>query len=282
MMRKPFIAANWKMNKLVEESVEYGETLVEKLKAEKVDLKKVDVAVCVPFIHMAALKVIFVLRNINVGAQNMHYEESGAYTGEISPAMLKDMGIECVIIGHSERRNLFGETNEEVNLKARALIEADITPIICVGESVSAAPASGIRPILCVGESLAQREAEAHFSTVKAQLAGCFAGVGREEAAKTVIAYEPVWAIGTGKTATAEQANEMAAYIRSVVAELYGAETAEQVIIQYGGSVKSSNIAELMAMSDIDGALVGGAGLDPAEFAKIVNFDPAVVGKDPQ
>lgn len=264
MMRKPFIAANWKMNKLVEESVEYGETLVEKLKAEKVDLKKVDVAVCVPFIHMAALKVIFVLRNINVGAQNMHYEESGAYTGEISPAMLKDMGIECVIIGHSERRMYFGETDEACARK------------------VSAAHASGIRPILCVGESLAQREAEAHFSTVKAQLAGCFAGVGREEAAKTVIAYEPVWAIGTGKTATAEQANEMAAYIRSVVAELYGAETAEQVIIQYGGSVKSSNIAELMAMSDIDGALVGGAGLDPAEFAKIVNFDPAVVGKDPQ
>ena len=264
MLRKPFIAANWKMNKLVEESVEYGETLVEKLKAEKVDLKKVDVAVCVPFIHMAALKVIFVLRNINVGAQNMHYEESGAYTGEISPAMLKDMGIECVIIGHSERRMYFGETDEACARK------------------VSAAHASGIRPILCVGESLAQREAEAHFSTVKAQLAGCFAGVGREEAAKTVIAYEPVWAIGTGKTATAEQANEMAAYIRSVVAELYGAETAEQVIIQYGGSVKSSNIAELMAMSDIDGALVGGAGLDPAEFAKIVNFDPAVVGKDPQ
>ena len=167
MMRKPFIAANWKMNKLVEESVEYGETLVEKLKAEKVDLKKVDVAVCVPFIHMAALKVIFVLRNINVGAQNMHYEESGAYTGEISPAMLKDMGIECVIIGHSERRMYFGETDEACARK------------------VSAAHASGIRPILCVGESLAQREAEAHFSTVKAQLTGCFAGVGREEAAKT-------------------------------------------------------------------------------------------------
>ena len=261
-MRKPFIAANWKMNKLVEDSVEYGEALVEKLKNENVDLKKVDVAVCVPFIHMAALKVIFVLRNINVGAQNMHYEESGAYTGEISPAMLADMGIECVIIGHSERRMYFGETDEECAKK------------------LAAAHSHGIRPILCVGESLEQRESGAHFDTVKKQLTGCFDGINAEEAAKTVIAYEPVWAIGTGKTATDEQANEMAAYIRSCVAELYSAETAQQVIIQYGGSVKSSNISELMAMSDIDGALVGGAGLDAAEFAKIVNFDPEVVGKD--
>lgn len=264
MMRKPFIAANWKMNKLVEDSVEYGETLVEKLKEENVDLKKIDVAVCVPYIHMAALKVIFVLRNISVGAQNMHYEESGAYTGEISPAMLEDMGIECVIIGHSERRTYFGETDE------------------ACAKKVAAAHAHGIRPILCVGESLEQREAGAHFNTVKAQLSGSLAGISGEQAAATVIAYEPVWAIGTGKTATAEQANEMASYIRSVMGELYDAETAERVIIQYGGSVKSSNIAELMAMSDIDGALVGGAGLDPAEFAKIVNFDPSAVGKEPK
>lgn len=260
-MRKPFIAANWKMNKLVEDSVEYGEMLVEKLKDENVDLKKIDVAVCVPYIHMAALKVIFVLRNINVGAQNMHYEESGAYTGEISPAMLQDMGIECVIIGHSERRTYFKETDEECAKK------------------VAAAHSHKIRPILCVGESLEQRESGVHFDHVKSQLLGSLAGIGAAEAAKTVIAYEPVWAIGTGKTATAEQANEMAAYIRSVLAEMYDDATAQQVIIQYGGSVKSSNIAEIMAMSDIDGALVGGAGLDAKEFAKIVNYDPAAVGK---
>ena len=260
-MRKPFITANWKMNKLVEESVEYGEALVENLKRENVDLKKVDVAICAPYIHMAALKVIFVLRGIGVGAQNMHFAESGAYTGEISPAMLKDMGIECVIIGHSERRMYFGETDE------------------ACAKKLPAAHSHGIRPILCVGESLKQRETAAHFDTVKGQLKGCFDGVSAGEAAKTVVAYEPVWAIGTGRTATAEQANEMAAFIRSVMAELYGESTAEQIIIQYGGSVKSSNIAELMSMSDIDGALVGGAGLDAGEFAKIVNFDPQTVGK---
>ncbi len=260
-MRKPFIAANWKMNKLVEDSVAYGEALVEYLKNENVDLKKVDVAVCVPYIHMAALKVIFVLRNISVGAQNMYYEESGAYTGEISPAMLGDMGIECVIIGHSERRTYFGETDEDCAKK------------------VAAAHAHNIRPILCVGESRKQREAGVHFDAVRSQLKGSLAGIDAGDAAKTVIAYEPVWAIGTGRTATAEQANEMAVHIRSVLAEIYGDDTAQQVIIQYGGSVKPANIAEFMAMSDIDGALVGGASLDAKEFAKIVNFDPMRVGK---
>lgn len=261
-MRKPLIAANWKMNKLVEDATSYGEDLIEKLKAENVDLKKVDVAVCVPFIHMAALKVIFLLRGVGVGAQNMHFAESGAYTGEISPAMLQDMGIEYVIIGHSERRMYFGETDEECAKKLKA------------------AHAHKIRPILCVGESLSQREAKEHFDTVRRQLTGCFEGIGREDAAGTVIAYEPVWAIGTGKTATSQQANEMASFIRSVVEDLYGPDTAEQVIIQYGGSVKKSNIAELMSMSDIDGALVGGASLDAGEFAQIVNFDPDVVGKE--
>ena len=251
MMRKPFIAANWKMNKLVEESVEYGETLVEKLKAEKVDLKKVDVAVCVPFIHMAALKVIFVLRNINVGAQNMHYEESGAYTGEISPAMLKDMGIECVIIGHSERRMYFGETDEACARK------------------VSAAHASGIRPILCVGESLAQREAEAHFSTVKTQLTGCFAGVGREEAAKTVIAYEPVWAIGTGMVATPQSAQDAAKAIRDDLSATFGSHVGEAVRILYGGSVSSKNAVELIGEPDVDGFLIGGAALHVDELTRI-------------
>ncbi len=260
-MRKPFIAANWKMNKLVEETAKYGEDLVHYLKEENVDLKKVDVAICVPYIHLAQLKVIFFMNNINVGAQNMYFEEKGAFTGEISPAMLKDMGIECVIIGHSERRTYFHETDEDCSKK------------------LAAAHSHGIRPILCVGESLEQREAGTQGEWVKNQLIGSLTGISEEDAVNTVIAYEPIWAIGTGKTATAQQANEMAAFIRSVLADIYSEEAASKIIIQYGGSVKSSNVAEIMSMSDIDGALVGGAGLDPKEFAKIVNFDPKRVGK---
>ena len=261
-MRKPFIAGNWKMNMLVEESVQYGELLVEKLKQENVDLKKVDVAIIPPFIHMAALKVIFVLRNIGVGAQNMHYEESGAFTGEISPAMLKDMGIECVIIGHSERRQYFGETSEMCAKKVKSAIMHDI------------------RPILCVGEVLADREAGRHKDVVTKMLLDSLENVTATEMQKTVIAYEPVWAIGTGKTATSEEANDMAMHIRHVIREKYGDSVADEVIIQYGGSVKPENIKEIMSMSDIDGALVGGASLKAADFAKIVNFDPAVVGKE--
>jgi triosephosphate isomerase len=253
-MRKPFIAANWKMNMLVEESVRYGEDLVEYLKNEGVNLKEVDVAICVPYIHMAALKVIFVLRNIMVGAQNMHYEESGAYTGEISPAMLKDMGIECVIIGHSERRQYFGETSE------------------ACAKKVKAAVSHGIRPILCVGETLEERESGNFENAVGDMLNASLNGITAEEMTGTVIAYEPVWAIGTGKTATSEQANEMAAFIRGCIAAKYGDDVAEQVIIQYGGSVKPENISELMSMSDIDGALVGGASLNAKSFAKIVKM----------
>jgi triosephosphate isomerase len=253
-MRKPFIAANWKMNMLVEESVRYGEDLVEYLKNEGVNLKEVDVAICVPYIHMAALKVIFVLRNIMVGAQNMHYEESGAYTGEISPAMLKDMGIECVIIGHSERRQYFGETSEDCAKKVKAAVS------------------HGIRPILCVGETLEERESGNFENAVGDMLNASLNGITAEEMTGTVIAYEPVWAIGTGKTATSEQANEMAAFIRGCIAAKYGDDVAEQVIIQYGGSVKPENISELMSMSDIDGALVGGASLNAKSFAKIVKM----------
>ena len=239
-MRKPFIAANWKMNLLVEDSVKYGEDIVEYLKRENVDLKKVDVAICAPYIHMAALKVIFVLRNIMVGAQNMHYEESCAFTGEISPAMLKDMGIECVIIGHSERRQYFGETSE------------------ACAKKVKAAVAHNIRPILCVGETLEERESGNYENAVGDMLNASLADVTAEE------------------TATSAQANEMAAFIRGCVEAKYGPEVAKDVIIQYGGSVKPENIAELMAMSDIDGALVGGASLDAKTFAKIVNFDDSV------
>ncbi len=262
-MRKPFICANWKMNHFVNDASFYGEDLVNRIKMENLDLKKVDVAIFPPYIHMASLKVIFFLTGINVGAQNMHYAESGAYTGEISPAMLKDMGIECVIVGHSERRQYFNETSEACAKKVKAAI------------------AHGIRPILCVGESLEDREYGKYNDVVAEMLLASLEAVEPDEMIKTVIAYEPVWAIGTGKTATTEQANEMAAYIRSVIAEKYGDEVAQQVIIQYGGSVKPDNIAELMAMSDIDGALVGGASLKAADFIKIINFDPAIVGKDP-
>lgn len=251
-MRKPLIAANWKMNKLVEDSTAYGEELIERLKAEDVDLKKVDVAVCVPFIHMAALKVIFLLRGIGVGAQNMHSADSGAYTGEISPAMLEDMGIEYVIIGHSERRMYFAETDA------------------ACAEKLKAAHSHKIRPILCVGESLEQREAGEHFDTVRKQLAGCFEGIGGKEAAGTVIAYEPVWAIGTGKTATADQAEEVCAIIRGVVEKLYHKAAADAMTIQYGGSMKPGNAKELLEKEDVDGGLIGGAALKAQDFAAIV------------
>lgn len=244
---------------LVEDSVKYGEDIVEYLKREKVDFKKVDVAICVPYIHMAALKVIFVLRNIMVGAQNMHYEESGAFTGEISPAMLKDMSIECAIIGHSERRQYFGETSEACARKVKAAVS------------------HGIRPILCVGETLEERESGNYENAVGEMLKASLADVTPQEMLGTVIAYEPVWAIGTGRTATSAQANEMAAFIRGYVEAKYGPEIAKDVIIQYGGSVKPENIAELMSMSDIDGALVGGASLDAETFAKIVSFDSSVI-----
>lgn len=259
-MRKPFIAANWKMNKLVEEASIYGEALVEKIKKEKIDLNKVDVAVCTPYIHMAALKVVFMLRNIKVGAQNMHFETSGAFTGEISPAMLKDMGIECCIIGHSERRQYFNETDEDCAKKVKAAI------------------AYNIQPILCVGEVLDDRESGRHKEVVANMLKASLENVTGTEMLKTVIAYEPVWAIGTGKTASSEQANEMAAHIRDVIAEKYGQDIADLTIIQYGGSVTPDNIKELMSMSDIDGALVGGAALDVDKFVSIVNFNPEIVG----
>lgn len=261
-MRKPFIAANWKMNKLVEEASIYGEALVEKIKKAKVDLNKVDVAVCTPYIHMAALKVIFMLQNIKVGAQNMHFETNGAFTGEISPAMLKDMGIECCIIGHSERRQYFNETNEACSKKVKAAIAYDI------------------RPILCVGESLQERESGKHKEIVANMLTASLENVTGAEMLRTVIAYEPVWAIGTGKTASSEQANEMAAHIRKVIAEKYGQDIADLTIIQYGGSVTPENIKELMSMSDIDGALVGGASLDVDKFVGIVNFDSEIVGSN--
>ena len=257
-MRKPFIAGNWKMHKTINEATDFGELFVQKLKDEQVDLSKVDVAIFAPYIHMSALKVIFLLRGIDVGAQNMFYEDKGAFTGEISPSMLSDLGIERVIIGHSERRKYFGETSAACARKIKAAYTHDI------------------RPVLCVGEDLEDREAGSHKDAVRKMLLDSLDGVQAVEAEFAAVAYEPLCAIGTGKTATPEQAEEMAALIRSVLAEKYGSKVADDMIIQYGGSVKSTNIAELMAKEDIDGALVGGASLDAAEFAKIVAFDDSV------
>lgn len=213
-----------------------------------------DVVICAPYIQLPALVKELEGTNIKVGAQNMHFEEKGAYTGEIAPSMLTSLGVEYVIIGHSERRQYFNETDETVNLKLKTAYR------------------HGLLPILCVGESLDDREAGTTDAVIENQINKAFLEISPEEALKTVIAYEPIWAIGTGKTATSEQANETIRAIRHMVMNLYGAAIADAVRIQYGGSVKPSTIKEQMGMSDIDGALVGGASLVADDFAKIVNF----------
>lgn len=247
-MRKKIIAGNWKMNKTPKEAV----ALVEMLKS-KVDTDKSDVVFCVPAIDL--IPVIDAVKGtyIKVGAQNMYYEENGAYTGEISPSMLTEIGVEYVIIGHSERRAYFAETDETVNKKVIKAIEHKLTPIICVGES------------------LEQRELGINIEIVRMQTKAALAGVSAEDAKNVVIAYEPIWAIGTGKTASNEQAEEVCAAIRTVVCEVYGNEVAEELRIQYGGSVNGANASELFAMGNIDGGLVGGASLKE-EFEKIVNY----------
>ncbi len=260
-MRKPFIAGNWKMHKNINEATDYGELLLHKIREAGVDSEKVDIGLFVPYIHLSALKVIFDLSGVQVGAQNMFYEDKGAYTGEISPSMLSDLGIGGTIIGHSERRQYFGESSESCALK------------------IKAAHAHDIRPVLCVGEVLEDREAGVYEETVRNMLLASLENVTLEETADLTIAYEPVWAIGTGRTASTEQAQEMAAFIRSVLADKYGSERADGIRIQYGGSVKPENIAELMSMPDIDGALVGGASLDADKFIKIIAFDDSVLGK---
>jgi triosephosphate isomerase len=214
----------------------------------------VKTAICAPFVHLAQLKAAFEGTGIGVGAQNAHYEDEGAYTGEISVMMLEDMGIDYCVIGHSERRQYFAETDETVNKKLKRLFAGPITPI------------------LCVGENLDQREKEEQYAVVKEQLVGGLADISAADAAKLVIAYEPVWAIGTGKTATPEQAEDMCEYIRNTMEELYNEEVADAVIIQYGGSVKPANATDIMNMSNIDGALVGGASLKANDFIEIIDF----------
>lgn len=246
-MRKPIIAGNWKMNKTIKEGLEFIEEVKGQTEGD------VEVLVCAPFTLLKDLKLATKGTNIKIGAQNMHYENSGAFTGEVAPANLVEIEMDYVIIGHSERREYYGETDETCNKKVLKAIEV------------------GIDPILCCGETLEEREADKTMDKVKGQIVAGLAGVKAEDLARVVIAYEPIWAIGTGKTATAEQANEVIAYIRQVVRDIYG-DLADQVRIQYGGSVKPANVAEIMGQSDIDGALVGGASLKPADFLGLLKF----------
>lgn len=249
-MRKPIIAGNWKMNKTLGEALE----LVEELKPLVKDAR-CEVVVCPAFVCLAQVAEAVAGTNIKVGAQNMHYEESGAYTGEVSPAMLRDMNIGYVIIGHSERRQYFNETDESVNKKVKAALDYSLIPIVCCGET------------------LGEREDGITRDILDKQIRRGLKGFSGDDIGNIVVAYEPIWAIGTGKTATDEQANEAIAFIRSVIAEMYGKETADKVRIQYGGSVKPATIKNQMAQSDIDGALVGGASLNASDFAAIVNFE---------
>lgn len=248
-MRKPIIAGNWKMHKTVEEAVSF----VEEIKPLVKDAK-CEVVVCPTFVCLDATIKAAKGSNVKVGAQNMYFEEKGAFTGEVAPNMLQTMGVDYVIIGHSERRQYFNETDETVNKKLKAAF------------------AHNIVPILCVGEALEEREANITEEVIGRQIKLDLAGLTSEQVENLVIAYEPIWAIGTGKTATSDQANETIAFIRKVVESLYGSLVACKTRIQYGGSVKPSTIGEQMAKSDIDGALVGGASLVVADFAAIVNF----------
>jgi triosephosphate isomerase len=249
-MRTPIIAGNWKMNTQVNEA----KALVETLKDLVSDVKDVEVVVCPPFISLTTVRDVIADSNIALGAQNVYWEKSGAFTAEVSAPMLTSAGCTYVIIGHSERRTYFNETDETVNKRIFAALD------------------QGLKPIVCVGETLEEREAEKTFDVIKTQISGGLANLSQEQMTSVVIAYEPVWAIGTGKTATKEQAQEVHAFIRTLLAELFGEATAEATRIQYGGSVKPENASELMNQPDIDGALVGGAALKADSFEKIVKF----------
>lgn len=246
-MRKPIIAGNWKMYKTMDEAVAFVEALAGKLK----ESDKTETVICPPAPYLAALVEKSKGLPIRIAAQTMHEEAEGAFTGEISPAMLKSIGVELVVLGHSERRQYYNETDDSVNRKVKSAFEHQLTPIVCVGET------------------LEQRENNATTAIVSEQVKKAFAGVSETDAASAIVAYEPVWAIGTGRTATAEDANEVCGQIREVLAELYSDSVAQAIRIQYGGSVKPGNIEELLSMSDIDGALVGGASLDPESFAAL-------------
>lgn len=248
-MRIPFIAGNWKMFKTKAEAIAFAEEFRELYKDTDVQT-----AICAPFTNLEALKEAFAGTEIKVGAQNVHFADEGAFTGEISVSMLEEIGVDFCIVGHSERRQYFGETDETVNKKLKKLFEGPI------------------RPILCVGESLEERDADKAFDVVGGQIKADLEGIDAADVKKLVIAYEPIWAIGTGRTATPDQAEEMCAFIRKTLIELYGEDVSDEVIIQYGGSVKPANATEIMNMDEIDGALVGGASLKPKDFMEIIDF----------
>ena len=247
-MRRPIIAGNWKMNNTASE----GAALVAAIKPLVKDAK-CDVVVCVPAIDIPAVRKAVRGSKIRLGAQNVHFAEKGAYTGEISANMLKEYGVQYVIIGHSERRQYFGETDETVNKRTLAALAAGLTPIVCIGET------------------LEERESGKTNEVLSRQIEKDFAGV--EDLSKVVVAYEPIWAIGTGRTATAEQANETIGFIRKRMKKIYAGKNAGRMRIQYGGSMNAGNCKELMAMPEIDGGLIGGASLKAPDFAAIVNFD---------
>lgn len=246
-MRKPLIAGNWKMYKTKDDALAF----IYAVNVEVPDKDIVESVICAPAIFLRDL-VKREGENIRIGAQNMHYAQEGAFTGEISAQMLKSYGVDYVVIGHSERRQYFNETDESVNLKLIAAVNQDITPIVCVGESLDI------------------REKGTTNHIVGDQIKKAYANVSKEEALKTVVAYEPIWAIGTGVTATPEQANETIVYIRKVLSDLYGSAISDQIRILYGGSVNTKNVESLLSMSDIDGALVGGASLDPNSYLALV------------
>ncbi len=247
-MRKTIIAGNWKMNKTSLEAID----LTNALNRELSDVTDVDVVICPAFTVLSEINELLTDSNVKLGAQNLHWENSGAFTGEVSASMLKSVGCGYVIIGHSERRQYFGETNETVNKKVKAALK------------------NGLAPMVCVGENLKEREQKETFDIVRNHIKGSLAGLTTEEMKNIIIAYEPVWAIGTGKTATPAQAQEVHAFIRELLLKIFGNAVAAETKIQYGGSVTPENIADLIAQNDIDGALVGGASLKAESFIKIV------------
>ena len=247
--RKTIIAGNWKMNKTLSET----KSFMEELKPLLGKPRWCEVVLCVPYVNIpAAVRLVKDCR-VSIGAENCHFESHGAYTGEVSAEMLKDLGVKYVIIGHSERRQYFGETDITVNKKVHAALEA------------------GLHPIICVGESLEQRDMGVTLELIALQVKSALAGVAAEKVRKCVIAYEPIWAIGTGRTATAEQAAEVCTAIRATIRNLYGARVARSITIQYGGSMNPKNAAELLAQPDVDGGLIGGAALKPDQFVEIIN-----------
>lgn len=255
-MRKTFIAGNWKMFKTRAEAVGFARELVKNMAGREKEEGEVAVetAVCVPFLHLESLRAIFDGTDIKVGAQNVHFEDEGAFTGEISVPMLEELNIGCCIIGHSERRTYFGEKDEDVNKKLHRILKSSMIPIVCVGET------------------LEQREAGEEKKLIREQISVCLSELEQEDFKRTVIAYEPIWAIGTGRSASNEQAQDMCSMIRREIRAMFGSAAADSVRIQYGGSVKPENASDILNMPDIDGALVGGASLEVENFMKIVNY----------